>query len=188
MRVVAGRLGGRRLRSVPGEDTRPTTDRARATLFDWIGAGIEGAAVLDLFAGTGAVGIEALSRGAARASFVERSRRALVALERNLAELELTGRSRVVRADALRALGRLRAEGQRFDWIFADPPWSGRGASRLLASADLSPLLSGGASLVLERPATSPAPRSGCGLAFRESRRSGEARFDRYERREAPEE
>ena len=77
MRVVAGELRGRRMHSVPGRDTRPTSDRARAGLFDWLGGRADDARVLDLFAGTGALGIEALSRGAREAVFVERGRGAL---------------------------------------------------------------------------------------------------------------
>src|SRR5499427_9858939 len=96
MRVVSGELRGRRLLAAPGRETRPTSDRAKAGLFDWIGPRVAGARVLDLFAGTGALGIEALSRGAREAVFVERSRGALRALRRNLDELALGERARVL--------------------------------------------------------------------------------------------
>src|SRR5579859_1944240 len=103
MRVIAGELGGRRLRSPRGEATRPTSGRVREALFSMLGE-IDGARVLDLFAGSGALGIEALSRGAASATFVEHAPPALAALRANLAALGLGERSRVVDGDALRAL------------------------------------------------------------------------------------
>src|SRR5215468_11831534 len=102
MRVVAGRLGGRRLRAPRGRDTRPTSDRVREALFSMLGP-LEGARVLDLFAGSGALGIEALSRGAASAVFVERDPEAVRTIERNLDRLRLIG-ARVVHGDALRTI------------------------------------------------------------------------------------
>jgi len=104
MRVIAGRFGGRRLKAPAGTSTRPTSDRVREALFSMLGD-LEQAAVLDLFAGSGALGIEALSRGARRAVFVERERAAVVALESNLQTLGLDSHAvEVRRADALAAL------------------------------------------------------------------------------------
>ena len=119
MRVVAGRLRGRRITAAPGRATRPTSDRVREALFSILGA-VEGAAVLDLFAGSGALGIEALSRGAAAADFVETDARAMAAMEANLAALRLEG-ARVHRRDAL---AYLRGAPGPYDLIFADPPYS----------------------------------------------------------------
>ena len=100
LRIVAGTRGGRRITAPPGRNTRPTSDRVREALFSILGAGaLEGARVLDLFAGSGALGIEALSRGAAEATFVDSDGRAVAAIERNLAQLGLSGR--VHRRDAL---------------------------------------------------------------------------------------
>ena len=100
LRVIAGELRGRRLATPEGNATRPTGDRVRESLFDLLGPGQGGARVLDLFAGSGALGIEALSRGAAHAVFVERDRDALRVLRANLAALALSGRSTVVAGDA----------------------------------------------------------------------------------------
>jgi 16S rRNA (guanine966-N2)-methyltransferase len=123
VRVVAGEFRGRRLAAPRGRRTRPTADRVREALFSMLGD-VSGARVLDLYAGSGALGIEALSRGADSAVFVERDVRAAAVIERNLASLGLE--QRVVKQDALRFLGR--AEGM-FDLVFCDPPYDA--ASRL---------------------------------------------------------
>jgi 16S rRNA (guanine(966)-N(2))-methyltransferase RsmD len=122
MRVVAGRLGGRKLVAPRGETTRPTIDRVREALFSVLGA-LEGARVLDLYAGTGALGIEALSRGAATAVFVESDRAALAALETNLKALALGAEARVFPLAVERALARV-AEAGPYDLVFADPPYA----------------------------------------------------------------
>lgn len=131
MRVVAGELGGRKLVSPDGTSTRPTTDRVREAMFNALGSAglIDGALVADLFAGTGAIGIEALSRGAARCTFVERDRTALRTLEENLAVLDLDGRSRVLRSDAVQAAATIDA-----DIVFVDPPYEFDGWDSLLAT------------------------------------------------------
>lgn len=120
MRVVAGELGGRKLVAPDGTSTRPTTDRVREAVFNALGSAglIDGALVADLFAGTGAIGIEAISRGADHCTFVERDRAALRALEENLDTLDLGERSRVVRSDAMQAATTLDV-----DLVFADPPY-----------------------------------------------------------------
>jgi 16S rRNA (guanine966-N2)-methyltransferase len=123
VRVVAGAFKGRRLQAPRGARTRPTADRVREALFSILGD-LEGARVLDLYAGSGALGIEALSRGAESALFVERDPRAVAAIERNLAAVGVD--ATVVRTDALRFLDR--AEGS-FDLVFCDPPYDS--ASRL---------------------------------------------------------
>jgi 16S rRNA (guanine966-N2)-methyltransferase len=123
LRVVAGEFKGRRLAAPRGARTRPTADRVREALFSMLGD-VAGARVLDLYAGSGALGIEALSRGAASALFVERDPAAVAVIERNLAPLEVD--ATVARADAVRWLAR--AEGP-FDLVFCDPPYDS--ASRL---------------------------------------------------------
>ncbi|MER3469301.1 MAG: 16S rRNA (guanine(966)-N(2))-methyltransferase RsmD, partial [Thermoflexus sp.] len=99
MRVISGSAKGRRLKSLPGAGTRPIADRVKTALFDILGASVVGARVLDLFAGTGSVGIEALSRGAAEAVFVEKDPRAVRVLRENLQRTGLADRARVVRGD-----------------------------------------------------------------------------------------
>jgi 16S rRNA (guanine966-N2)-methyltransferase len=118
MRVVAGAYKGRRLHAPPGSRTRPTADRVREALFSILGD-VSGARVLDLFAGSGALGIEALSRGAASAVFVERDARAVAAIERNL-EAVGTSVATVRRQDALAFLA---APGGTYDLVFVDPPY-----------------------------------------------------------------
>ena len=119
MRIVAGTLGGRRLTAPPGRGTRPTSDRVREALFSILG-NIHGATVLDLFAGSGALGIEALSRGAASAVFVDSDPRAIAATRANLEALDLA--ASVHKRDALAYLGDA-SEGP-FDLVFVDPPYS----------------------------------------------------------------
>ncbi len=120
MRVISGSAKGRRLKSPPGAGTRPITDRVKMALFDILGPSIVGARVLDLFAGTGSVGIEALSRGAAEAVFVEKDPRAIRALRENLEQTGLRDRARVVRADVFAFLRSGSAE--PFDFIYIAPP------------------------------------------------------------------
>jgi 16S rRNA (guanine(966)-N(2))-methyltransferase RsmD len=133
LRVVAGQYRGRRLRVAPGETTRPTADRVREALFSILGDRVEDARVLDLFAGSGALAIEALSRGAASAVLVDSDRGAVDAIRANLEAIGDTGAT-VDRADALRWLRRASGE---FDLVFLDPPYS---SARTLAG-DLSQAL-----------------------------------------------
>ncbi len=118
MRVIGGEFRSWRLKSVPGLDTRPTPDRLRETLFDILAPGIEGAVFLDAYAGSGAVGIEALSRGARSAVFIERSRAAADVIRQNLKALGLEQRAEVITGKALVALPRLKP-----DIAFLDPPY-----------------------------------------------------------------
>jgi 16S rRNA (guanine966-N2)-methyltransferase len=124
MRVIAGRLGGRRLRAPKGRVTRPTSERVREALFAMLGD-LSAMSVLDLFAGSGALGIEALSRGAERCVFVERDAAAARVLHANLEALELlTGGAELRRSDVLAALRSARARKETYDLIFIDPPYS----------------------------------------------------------------
>ena len=118
MRVIAGEFRSRRLKSLPGAETRPTPDRLRETLFDILQPHIEGVLFTDAYAGTGAVGIEALSRGAAHAVFLERNRAAVDIIRENIASLGLSGRATVIRGKVLEALTRYTA-----GIIFLDPPY-----------------------------------------------------------------
>lgn len=186
MRVVAGELRGRRLVSAAGRETRPTSERARAGLFDWLGSRVVSARVLDLFAGSGALGIEALSRGASHAVFVERSREALRALRKNLAELGLESRASVVERDLSRGLGARVTEGGSFDLVFADPPYGGGWLERVLACESLARLLRDDAIVVVEHSSRSAAPSESGRLRLRASKRYGETAFDWYENAAEP--
>lgn len=133
MRVVAGELRGRRIEAPSGTDTRPTTDKVREATFNALGSLdlVRDAVVVDLYAGSGALGIEALSRGAAHCTFVERDRSALRVLKANLATLGLEDRARVVAGDAA-VVGR----GISADVVLADPPYDFDGWGELLAGTD----------------------------------------------------
>jgi 16S rRNA (guanine966-N2)-methyltransferase len=131
MRIVAGRLGGRRLAVPKDARVRPTSDRVREAWMSILGDELAGARVLDLYAGSGALGLEALSRGAESVVFVELNPPSLRALEANIAALGVGPRTTVRRGDALRYAGRL--EAGAFDLAFADPPYTRDDAARLVA-------------------------------------------------------
>lgn len=118
MRVIAGEFRSRRLKALQGVGTRPTPDRLRETLFNILAPRLDGMVFLDAYAGTGAVGIEALSRGASRAIFVDRRRAAVEVIRENLALLDLTARAEVYCGKALTVMERVRA-----DIVFLDPPY-----------------------------------------------------------------
>ena len=123
MRIIAGAYKGRRLATPRGATTRPTADQVRIALLDTLMPWLPGARVLDLFAGAGGVGLEALSRGAAHATLVERDARAVAALRANVATLGVEKAARVVRDEVARALSALARAGERFDVVFLDPPY-----------------------------------------------------------------
>src|SRR5258708_7128057 len=152
MRIIAGSLRSRTLQAPPGVATRPTSDRLRETLFNVLGPRMEGAAFLDLYAGSGAVGIEALSRSAARVVFVERAAPALKVLRMNLARLEIK-KGFEIHAGAVSAFLRRGAAGAGFDVVFLDPPYDAEAeyaaALGLLGGTALS-LLNEGALVVAE--------------------------------------
>ncbi len=118
MRVIAGEFRSRRLKSLPGMELRPTPDKLRQALFDVLAAQIEGVVFLDAYAGTGAVGIEALSRGAGRAVFLEKNRAAVRVIHENLASLGVEARATVAQGLAVKLLAQYRA-----DIVFLDPPY-----------------------------------------------------------------
>jgi 16S rRNA (guanine966-N2)-methyltransferase len=154
MRVIAGRYKGRRLTAPAGTDTRPTSDRVREALFSVLGARVEGARVLDLFAGSGALGIEALSRGASEATFVESSPAALKALRANLAPLEAPAETR--RTEARRFLGSASRAARQYDLVFLDPPYRLAATLGSELSEALPAVLAPGAVVVSESDRRSP--------------------------------
>ena len=128
MRVIAGSARRLQLKTLDGLDTRPTTDRIKETLFNIIADGLYDCVFLDLFAGSGGIGIEALSRGAKRAVFVEKNPKAMAYVKENLAHTKLSGQAETMQTDALNALGRLEGR-ESFDYIYMDPPY-GKGMER----------------------------------------------------------
>jgi len=159
MRVIAGAAGGIQL-DVPKSGVRPTMDRVKAAIFSSLGEEVIRARVLDLFAGTGALGIEALSRGAASVLFVEENRAAVAAIERNLVRTKLVGR---VRKQDVFAFLRSAQIPQSFRIVFADPPYEktksgGEFTALLLESAELAGMLEPSGIFVLEKRPTEKMP------------------------------
>jgi 16S rRNA (guanine966-N2)-methyltransferase len=184
MRITGGTLRSRALRAPRGQATRPTSDRVRESLFGILesAARVRDARVLDLYAGTGALGLEALSRGAARATLVESSREALVSTRGNVASLGMQDHARVVAADARDAIVRELVGGGPFDLVLADPPWAlvDRGeAARVLGELARSGLLAADALVVLEHSARTPSPEID-GLAIDQTRRYGDTALTFY--------
>ena len=177
MRIIAGSRKGARLFAPKGLDTRPTGDRTREAVFNLVGP-VDGARVLDLFAGSGAMGLEALSRGAASAVFVERDRAAAQTIERNLEKLDLTGAT-VLREDAVRVLAADRAAGRRYDLVLIDPPYRMLAGILSTLARHLPPVLEPDGLIVVESDAHDPEPE--LPLAVRTSRRYGSARITLFE-------
>lgn len=179
-RIVGGEARGRRLRSLPDRTARPTADRVKEALFNIVAARVPGSRVLDLFAGTGNLGLEALSRGAGRAVFVEADPRCRGIIEGNLRDLGFLGRARVVAGDAAAVASALGRRGERFDLVFLDPPY-GKG---LLIPA-LEAVAAGGlaapdARVVAEHPAREALPERVGALARRDVRRYGDTALSFY--------
>jgi 16S rRNA (guanine966-N2)-methyltransferase len=172
MRVIAGRHGGRRLQAPAGEATRPTADRVREALFSILGPRVEGARVLDLFAGSGALGIEALSRGAASATFVESSPAAVRVLRANLDALGED--AEVVRADALRWLHGAARAARQYDLVLLDPPYRRGAALGPGLGAALPAVLADGAVVVAESDHRVPLELP---IALIDDRRYGDTRI-----------
>jgi 16S rRNA (guanine966-N2)-methyltransferase len=172
VRIIAGRFRGRRLRFVPVPGLRPTPDRVRETLFNWLQGELPGARCLDLFAGTGALGIEALSRGAGSLLAVEHHRAAAARLRENLRELGC-GEAVVSGADVLRFLAA--PPGHPFDVVFADPPFAQDQLARVCEALDAGAWLSPGAWVYLEQDAARPWPRMPASWALVREGRSGQS-------------
>lgn len=150
MRVISGKLKGKKLFSLKGQSLRPTSDRVKEAIFDILQDQIRGQKVLDLFAGTGALGIEALSRGARSAVFVEESTRSLAALRKNIKECRLKEQAEVLAREAQTGIKILETRGESFELIFLDPPY-GRGlARRVLQALSRSSIVSPGTLIVAE--------------------------------------
>ena len=147
MRVITGTARGRRLKELQGMETRPTTDRVKEGLFNIIQFDIEGRRVLDLFAGTGQLGIEALSRGAAHATFVDQRRDAVALIRDNLRITELSDQARVVQGESLAFLGSVR---EKFDLVFLDPPYGGDLLEKALETVVQFDILSGHGIIICE--------------------------------------
>jgi 16S rRNA (guanine966-N2)-methyltransferase len=182
VRIIAGSRKGARIFAPAGLDTRPTSDHVREAAFNLIGPGrVEGATVLDLFAGSGAMGLEALSRGAAEAVFVEADRRACRAINRNLDKLGLTGAT-VLCQEAFTAVRADAAVGRRYDLVLADPPYEVFSSLQSALISHLPEILDPEGLLVVE---TAAREEPELPLAKRTSRRYGAARLTLFEHEHA---
>ncbi|MFS0869771.1 16S rRNA (guanine(966)-N(2))-methyltransferase RsmD [Paenibacillus xylanilyticus] len=150
MRVVSGSAKGRPLKAVPGNGTRPTTDKVKEALFSMIGPYFEGGTALDLFAGSGGLGIEALSRGMDKAVFVDLESKSIEVIRANLKATKLEDQAAIYRNDAGRALKALAKRTTRFDLVFLDPPYRMKNGDELMLTMHELELLEPEATIVLE--------------------------------------
>jgi 16S rRNA (guanine966-N2)-methyltransferase len=179
VRIIAGRLKGRRLKTPTWPGLRPTSDKLRETLFNVLGVRVRGARVLDGYAGTGAVGLEALSRGAATVTFVEENPRAAALIEENLAHCGVSEGYAIIRASIARAVEGLRADPAfvPFDLILLDPPYEEPADDPL---ARVGELVSADGMVVLEHPRRRPGPARAGRLAKHRELVSGDSALTFY--------
>jgi 16S rRNA (guanine(966)-N(2))-methyltransferase RsmD len=190
MRVIAGVYRSRILKSLKGLALRPTSDRLRETLFNVLGSGIQGSRFLDVFAGTGAVGIEALSRGAEHVSFIENHAPSAALIRKNLAALKVHSGVTVICADAIRGLetleAKVKAATATYDYIFIDPPYAATADySRVLQKIGASNLLADREIVIVEHRKTFDLPESFDTLTRVRLLRQGDAALSFYRRQEA---
>ncbi len=173
MRIIGGSLRGKNLASLSGRSIRPTTDRLRESIFNIIAARVSNAMVLDLFAGTGALGIEALSRQARAAVFIDERRDAVAVIYRNLEMCRLLDRARVILGDVTRGLDRIPMTRLRFDLVFMDPPYNRGFVKNGLNLLRRNPVLAPGHRLILEHSLQEPLPFGLEGYVLHDQRRYG---------------
>lgn len=180
MRIIAGSKRGLKLESLEGLNTRPTTDRVKESLFNLIQFEIYGAKVLDLFGGSGALGIEALSRGAQSAVFVDQNPACAGIMARNLDKAKFSASAQILTQDWLTALAKL--ENHAFDLVFVDPPYHAALELLVLEKLDLYNLLSEDALVAIEHPASRTLPESVSGYSFLKSKHYGSTAITLYRR------
>jgi 16S rRNA (guanine966-N2)-methyltransferase len=156
LRIIGGELKGRKLVTVPGLETRPTADRVRESIFNILGAGVRGALVLDLFAGTGAMGIEALSRGAESVVFVDNNKTAMMALTKNIKICALESRANIIKWNILKNLNVIGGFPAAFNLVFVDPPYNKDMIQLTLSNLDKSRCLENGARVAIEHSPREP--------------------------------
>jgi 16S rRNA (guanine966-N2)-methyltransferase len=174
MRIIAGTARGRRLLAPKSEAIRPTADRVRESIFNVLGQTFSGGQVLDLFAGSGALALEALSRGARSAVMVDSDRAAIRLCEANAASLGFADRVRIVAAPVSRAVKLLEREGAAFELLFADPPYAARAAAETLSQVNAARLCAPGGILCIEHDKRELAPPTAGSLAKIDERRFGD--------------
>jgi len=180
MRVISGSAKGRSLKPVPGTGTRPTTDKVKEALFSMIGPYFDGGEALDLFAGSGGLGIEALSRGMERAVFVDSDRKAVETVKANVAAAKVDAAAEVYRSDAMLALKALAKRERAFDLVFLDPPYRMKNADEFLEFMEKQGLLRDGATAVVEHEASHAYPERFGGFALRRRSDYGDTALSIY--------
>lgn len=150
MRIITGTAKGTKLKTPRGLDTRPTADRVKESLFNILGPNVLGALVLDLFAGTGNLGLEALSRGASKALFIDHGSNSIQMIRDNARLTKLYSQAEIYKSDALKALDRISREGRRFNLIFCDPPYNKGFVSAVLSKLDATSILMESSIIVFE--------------------------------------
>lgn len=181
MRVVAGSAKGRPLKSVPGIGTRPTTDKVKEAIFSMIGPYFDGGTVLDLFAGTGGLGIEALSRGMERAVFIDMESKSIDTIKANLKSTGFETSAEIYRNEAGRAIKALEKRKYNFDLVFLDPPYRIKNGNALMLEMASRGLLREGALLVLEYESSYTYPEEISGFFHLRTAKYGETTVSIYE-------
>jgi 16S rRNA (guanine966-N2)-methyltransferase len=180
VRIVAGSARGRALKGPRSASIRPTADRVRESLFNVLGQWMEGQSVLDLYAGTGALALEALSRGAVRAVMVDQDREAVALCRENAAALGFTAQVQVMAMPVARAVEQLAARGERFELVFADPPYAALAAAGVLELVSQRGLLAPEGTLVIEHDRREVAPERHGALARVDERKFGDTRLSLF--------
>lgn len=180
MRIISGKYKNLALKSPAGMETRPTSSRMRESVFNILQSIVDGARFLDLFAGSGAMGLEALSRGASHATFVDASRDAARAIQENITKLNVRDQTTLLSGDCLKMLPRLLQLGSGYDIIYIDPPYDSPLTSQLLEAIDQSELINPGGILFLEESKDFKPPTLSK-LTFVKSRKMGRSTLYRFE-------
>jgi 16S rRNA (guanine966-N2)-methyltransferase len=188
-RIISGLYRNRHLFTPKGDQTRPTASRLRESLFNICQGYIEGARFLDLFAGSGAIGFEALSRGAKQATFIDNNREAILCIQKNATELNVKEQTRILMGNVFHLLKVLEKQGYQFDIIYADPPYNTLDAnlnsysSQVIQIIDKSPLLAPNGTLFVEEDLKSKPPENLCeNLKLKSARQMGTSVLQQYEK------
>ncbi len=186
MRIIAGSVKGRSLKTLRGKGTRPTSDRVKESLFAILGDRVSGADALDLYAGSGSLGIEALSRGAKSATFIDNYLPCIKTIKENLCTLGLVSKGKVYKQDGIAALQLLAKRKAQFNLIFIDPPYGSKLAEKTLHTLPLYNLIEDGATVVVEHSRRVSIVRQTGGFKLKMQRSYGGTMLSFYERDEKP--
>jgi 16S rRNA (guanine(966)-N(2))-methyltransferase RsmD len=184
MRVIAGEYRGRRLDRIEGTDIRPTSDKVKESLFNILGNSVLESRFLDLFGGTGGIGIEALSRGAKNVVFIDSSAKSIKVLKGNLEKLNIKDNVEVFNTDYSTAISKLNKYGKEFDIIFIDPPYRVGAAQDALREIDKHPILAGSGVVIVEHDTRDELPDSVGRLCMYRSKQYGNTTLSFYENKQ----